>query len=112
MALLLKVDYFSGKGFLFIALHCTVPYVSTSWISLMEVNLYLSDKSSSMILLCKETAKSSGNAMKGYCLLLKNDKDDNSNFVFKIQEKSLFSLYCLSIKDTPETKDEVMLLST
>jgi hypothetical protein len=108
MALLLKVNYYSGNGFLFIAPHCNVRYVSTSRICSMQVIPKLSDKSSSTILLCEETAKSSSNAMTGDCLLFKNDKDDKSNFLFEIQEKSLFPLYCLSINDAPEIKDAEM----
>lgn len=116
MALLLKVNYFPSKGFLFIAPHCNVRYVSTSRISSMDEKLSESDKSSSTfqfsnnssstILLCEETTNSSINVTKGDCLIFKNDDDDNSEFSFKIQKKSLFPLYCLSIKDTPEIKDE------
>ncbi len=106
MALLLKIKYYSEKGFLFIAPHCNVRYVSASRVTLMQEKISLIGGSSVTILLCEEVVDSFSDAIKGDCLLFKNEEDDNTKFVFKVQTKSLFPLYCLSLNDTPEIKDE------
>ncbi len=60
----------------------------------MQEKISLIGGSSVTILLCEEVVDSFSDAIKGDCLLFKNEEDDNTKFVFKVQTKSLFPLYC------------------
>ena len=79
MALLLKIKYYSEKGFLFIAPHCNVRYVSASRVTLMQEKISLIGGSSVTILLCEEVVDSFSDAIKGDCLLFKNEEDDDES---------------------------------